>query len=412
MKSQILQTIEALFTDDSVQQMAWQTGETPSGIRKGLDFVVPAVLRGFAAKTAEGDSAAAELLRMAKDAHDDNWWVHVRQWFGDVNKEATGSDILKHIFGHSNVERLAQNIGHQSAIKTTSATSLLQWAAPLCLGIVGKHAAEQHLDAGALANALAKMNVDLTHAVTAKEQIAGQFRADNTAHKGSGNRLLWFVLLGLLLAAVAILCVRSCKPESAPVAAPSAKTDTVTPASVQQSREPIAKLDADSTIEYTFGDTVTEKLPDGTVLRIADNGAEALLLQHIHSALEKGLDTTEEGIKSSWINLYNVQFSKMLTYRNGAAIQIKNIAVILKAFRMVKIKIGGYSDATGAIEVNKKLSLERAQKVAADLGHAGVQNQISSVEGYGPEFPVGDNETAAGRAQNRRVSCRITSVTR
>ncbi len=61
--------------------------------------------------------------------------------------------------------------------------------------------------------------------------------------------------------------------------------------------------------------------------------------------------------------------------------------MILKAYPKAKIKIGGYTDKTGDAAVNKKLSNERAQTVAAALKADGsVAAQVKGAEGYGSEF--------------------------
>ena len=55
-------------------------------------------------------------------------------------------------------------------------------------------------------------------------------------------------------------------------------------------------------------------------------------------------------------------------------------------------------------KVSKKTSQERAQSVASYLLGCGVSNsQIKSVEGLGQADPIGNNDTAEGRQQNRRV---------
>ena len=56
------------------------------------------------------------------------------------------------------------------------------------------------------------------------------------------------------------------------------------------------------------------------------------------------------------------------------------------------------------IPKNLNLSQERAQSVASYLLGCGVSNsQIKSVEGLGQADPIGNNDTAEGRQQNRRV---------
>ncbi len=66
------------------------------------------------------------------------------------------------------------------------------------------------------------------------------------------------------------------------------------------------------------------------------------------------------------------------------------------------ILVEGHTDNIGTEEYNKELSLDRAKAVAAVLAKQGYPNQIR-VYGAGSSNPIASNETAAGRAQNRRV---------
>ena len=88
--------------------------------------------------------------------------------------------------------------------------------------------------------------------------------------------------------------------------------------------------------------------------------------------------------------------------------QLKNVAEILKAYPTVKAKVGGYTDNTGDAAANQKLSQDRATAVVTELIALGVPTTRLSAEGYGEQYPVADNATEAGRAQNRRIALRVT----
>lgn len=68
-----------------------------------------------------------------------------------------------------------------------------------------------------------------------------------------------------------------------------------------------------------------------------------------------------------------------------------------------KIAILGYTDASGPAEWNLQVSTARAQAVAAQLIQRGVAKDRLLVEGRGAESPLANNDTAQGRAQNRRI---------
>jgi outer membrane protein OmpA-like peptidoglycan-associated protein len=73
------------------------------------------------------------------------------------------------------------------------------------------------------------------------------------------------------------------------------------------------------------------------------------------------------------------------------------------------IQVKGFADSSGNPAMNQKLSMERAQNVIAFL----LQNcnvpvrRIIAPGAMGEAAPVASNETAAGRAENRRVEVKV-----
>ncbi|MDQ2969800.1 MAG: OmpA family protein, partial [Acidobacteriota bacterium] len=73
-------------------------------------------------------------------------------------------------------------------------------------------------------------------------------------------------------------------------------------------------------------------------------------------------------------------------------------------FPAAKAYVLGYTDSTGSDDLNLKLSLERANAVFNYLSAAGgVSKARLEPRGFGKDFPVETNGTAAGRAANRRT---------
>ena len=74
------------------------------------------------------------------------------------------------------------------------------------------------------------------------------------------------------------------------------------------------------------------------------------------------------------------------------------------------ITIYGHTDNTGTLAVNERLSLERANAVASYLRSCGLNSaRIIDVQGKAYNEPVASNDTAEGRAQNRRVEIYVTA---
>ena len=67
------------------------------------------------------------------------------------------------------------------------------------------------------------------------------------------------------------------------------------------------------------------------------------------------------------------------------------------------VKIYGHTDSTGSDAINNPLSQRRAESVYNYLVSKGVSGARMVSEGFGSAEPIADNNTQAGRAQNRRV---------
>ncbi|CDF85053.1 OmpA/MotB [Pseudomonas knackmussii B13] len=67
------------------------------------------------------------------------------------------------------------------------------------------------------------------------------------------------------------------------------------------------------------------------------------------------------------------------------------------------IRIEGYTDNQGDQQENVELSRNRAQSVADVLTDLGISDKRIQVQGFGEAYPVADNASSLGRAQNRRV---------
>ncbi|MBC3786036.1 sodium-translocating pyrophosphatase [Spirosoma utsteinense] len=143
-------------------------------------------------------------------------------------------------------------------------------------------------------------------------------------------------------------------------------------------------------------------LDGGVSLKGVDvDGIEANLLSFIKS--DKVVD------KETWFDFDRLTFETgSATLKSESQEQLKNIGDILKAYSNVNVKLGGYTDNTGNAASNLKLSGDRAQSVKKELVGLGIADSRLEAEGYGQEHPVASNDTEDGRAQNRRISIRVT----
>ena len=84
-----------------------------------------------------------------------------------------------------------------------------------------------------------------------------------------------------------------------------------------------------------------------------------------------------------------------------------NVLQKLKKFPELKIEIDGHCDSIGTVEVNQRISLERANVVKDYMVERGIEESRIKTVGYGFTRPIADNSTPEGRAMNRRREFRI-----
>jgi outer membrane protein OmpA-like peptidoglycan-associated protein len=91
------------------------------------------------------------------------------------------------------------------------------------------------------------------------------------------------------------------------------------------------------------------------------------------------------------------------TLKEPAKIALARIAGIVISHPGLNLQVEGYTDSTGTMEFNQKLSEQRANSVRDFLMSQGVNTQNMTAVGYGENYPVASNATPQGRQQNRRV---------
>ncbi len=86
---------------------------------------------------------------------------------------------------------------------------------------------------------------------------------------------------------------------------------------------------------------------------------------------------------------------------------LDDMASTLVKYPTMVVEVAGHTSSTGSAALNRRLSQQRADSVAAYLVGKGVKADNLKTKGYGPDKPVADNATATGRSANRRVELHI-----
>jgi outer membrane protein OmpA-like peptidoglycan-associated protein len=118
---------------------------------------------------------------------------------------------------------------------------------------------------------------------------------------------------------------------------------------------------------------------------------------------------TDRGLVSE---IGGVQFASGTADLSAAAREsLARFSGVVASYPDLRFRIEGHTDNTGSVETNEALSLRRAIAVRDYLISQGLAASSTDVAGLGPSRPIDDNETAEGRARNRRVEIVITGGT-
>lgn len=170
-----------------------------------------------------------------------------------------------------------------------------------------------------------------------------------------------------------------------------------------------------------LGDESTESAAIGAALGALAGGAVGLYMDKQEQALQQRLQAERAADVLNIVRLNgnalkigvasDASFAvDSATLSPGAQVTFNKIANVLKDFEKTAIHVVGHTDSTGRAEYNLQLSQQRARAVANFLISRGVDPQRVLTWGRGETQPIASNDTAAGRAANRRVDIVIKPI--
>lgn len=133
--------------------------------------------------------------------------------------------------------------------------------------------------------------------------------------------------------------------------------------------------------------------------------------------LEEALDANVETVTDvNGLTAVKVTFDNGILFDTNkstlsadAKTQLKTFAQQMQDLPDTQITVYGHTDNTGTAEVNERISKQRADAVTAQLTANGIDKARIVSEGKSFNEPVASNDTAEGRAQNRRVEVYISA---
>ncbi len=426
MSTSVIEILKGLVTPSLLNTVAPVIGLNGDLAGRGLNDMIGQYLGALVQQSGDRD-AMANIADMANAvARDSSGITDIKGLLAggipSTMAMLSGNRLMGSLFGvwqASIVHKVAAAIG----IKPEASSSLFNLAAPLVLSAISKRLGGGALTGAALAglisqergallggvsSAVAGLASSVKTAAPAVAAVAPAAAASVTraaapaaapaavAYAGRDNGL--FTSFLWLLLPLAFIGWLGWQKMNEPPAEPPASTAAAAPAPAAAPEPAAAPAPAAAP---TAPSLARIALTGGNEIEGAADGVEIKIVNFIN-------DSNAAIDKTTWFNFDRLTFetgSSTLTSESKA--QIDNIVAILTAYPAVKMKIGGYTDNTGDPQNNLDLSGKRATKVMEAIIAAGIAADRVEAEGYGDQFPIADNGTDEGRAQNRRTAVSI-----
>lgn len=121
-------------------------------------------------------------------------------------------------------------------------------------------------------------------------------------------------------------------------------------------------------------------------------------------------DTLPEKVKKFSGVIPGIEFDLgKASIRGGSTGILNEAAGVLKEYPNMRVAVSGHTDNVGDAKHNVELSKGRAEAVKEYLVSQGVAAERIDTRGAGPDEPIADNKTAAGRQKNRRIEFKLLS---
>ena len=148
----------------------------------------------------------------------------------------------------------------------------------------------------------------------------------------------------------------------------------------------------------TDGDSILDK--DDKCPNVAGVASEGGCPEIISNEAQMGMNSFAQAI------LFKLESA---SFESGVTDMIDGMLAIMNEYPQAEFAIKGFTDNSGSVSGNLKLSNSRANAVKDYLIANGVAAARLTAAGFGQDSPIASNKTRAGRVQNRRVEVKVTN---
>jgi outer membrane protein OmpA-like peptidoglycan-associated protein len=342
---------------------------------------VPALLSAISTFAGSGSGASRLFDLIGKEPSGTNLLNAAASLFtGGRNTEkalSAGKSLLDMILD-GRKSGFIDSIASVAGIKNSSASSLLGLLGSFILSFLRKHSDTFGLNASGLARVLTDQLGAFKHLLpTGITSLLGSAEVPRAVTKEREPLSFWLWLLPLLLLGAGILGLltqlRGCSNR-------------------QEVQTQAAKV----------GQALSSiTLPGGVTLSVREGGFYYNLVNFLKNPADTSVPRTFV------FEDLNFQFATTnLTPESKKTVD--DLVIILKAYPSAVVRLEGHTDNVGDAAANLKLSQDRASAIKNLLVSGGIDAARLSTDGFGQDRPIDTNDTAEGRAKNRRTELVVT----
>lgn len=143
----LLNTILSHVDDQSLQSMSQKTNTSPDQAKHALANAIP-ILMSAMAKNSRTPEGASSLQQAVQKEHNGSILDNLGGFFNNPDS-ANGPGILKHVLGPKQKDAV-EYISKDSGVSEPSAIKILEYAAPLVMGFLGRNSGGGGIGIGSL----------------------------------------------------------------------------------------------------------------------------------------------------------------------------------------------------------------------------------------------------------------------